>query len=74
MSTPSIEKNDPGCNRGPVSREKLPSTLPRRQGGSSSIWTCDIRSLHLALAALSPDEFAEWIGCGCGGASRKEAA
>lgn len=74
MSAPSEEKNDPGCNRGPVSREKLLTIMPRRPAGSSSNWTCDIRSMHLALAALTPEEFMEWLGFGCGGASREEAA
>jgi len=74
MSAPSEEKNDPGCNRGPVSREKPPTTMPRRQEGSSSNWTCDIRTLHLALVALSPDEFVEWIRWGFGGSTKREDA
>jgi hypothetical protein len=29
---------------------------------------------RIALAALTPDEFVEWIGCGCGDATKREAA
>ena len=31
-------------------------------------------SIRLAFAALTPEEFSEWLGCGCGEAKIKEAA
>lgn len=73
MSAAPIQQS-PGRGRGSDSWQNLETTIPHPLAFSSENGTRS-EIYRLALAALTADEFVEWLsGFGCGEARRKEAA